>query len=236
MVHNEQANGNIDISRDAFGCFEGLSGWRSTRSRSKKVDVLFLDEGGHLPRRSDVVQYSLDQENDIGVEIRDDPEVHANPIKHGTAPSRAQTTTNLPSGSNQVNVRHHARNGLSKRQRNHGSAASNTGEASTSAFNDSKIMVLGSSVEPSNLRLTQNHSHGQVIMEPVIEIDEQSPELRHATSCNRGSRSNVISDATARQIEADEILARELQEQLYHEMPVFGAAEVSSLMKCSFYV
>ncbi|CBI33356.3 unnamed protein product, partial [Vitis vinifera] len=65
-------------------------------------------------------------------------------------------------------------------------------------------------------------------MEPVIEIDEQSPEIRHVASRNGGSMNNDDSDARARQIEADEILARELQEQLYHEMPVDGGVGIDA--------
>ena len=165
------------------------------------------------------------------MDIRDDPEVQAICLQHGPAPSQTQTSSNLTSGSNQVNMRRRARNILIKRQRKHGSATSNTGEGSTSVSNDSEIMFLGSSGEPSNSRSTWNQSHhGQGLMEPVIEIDDQSPEMRHVASRNRGSIDNDDSDSRARQIEADEILARELQEQLYHEMPVDGGAEVSSLL------
>lgn len=229
IVHNEQANDNSDTGRDAFGCFEGLSGWRSTRNRSKKVDVLLSDGGGHLPRRNNAVQCSLDQKNDNGVEKKGDPEVQAMSLQHGPAPSGAQTASNLMSGSNQVNVRQRARSILIKRQRKHGSATSNTGESSTSVFNDSEIMFLGSSGEPSNSGSTRSQSHhGQGVMEPVIEIDEQSPEIRHVASRNGGSMNNDDSDARARQIEADEILARELQEQLYHEMPVDGGVGIDA--------
>ncbi|KAL3828351.1 hypothetical protein ACJIZ3_017153 [Penstemon smallii] len=57
-------------------------------------------------------------------------------------------------------------------------------------------------------------------LQPVIEVDEFSPE----------SRPNAPDEVVrARQVEADELLARELQEQLYSEVPVHGAEERGSL-------
>lgn len=184
------------------------------------MDVLLTDEGGHPPSR-----------NVEGVEIRDVPDVQGISILHRPAQSQTQTSSNLSLGSNQANMRRRSRNILIKRPRKAGSATNNAGEGSTSVSNDSEIMFLGSSGELSNSGSIGNQSHHcQDLMEPVIEIDDQSPEIRNVASRNRGGINSDDSDARARQIEADEIMARELQEQLYHEMPVGGGAEVSSLL------
>ncbi|XP_057470832.1 uncharacterized protein LOC130759670 [Actinidia eriantha] len=99
-------------------------------------------------------------------------------------------------------------------------ASRSYGESSTSASVDSEIMFLGSSGVQLNSRPTRNQSgHGPGILDPVIEIDEFSPEVRHIGSHNADDSSNDDSNDRARQVEADEMLARELQEQLYNEAP-----------------
>lgn len=69
-------------------------------------------------------------------------------------------------------------------------------------------------------QVSNSNNHGLRILDPAIEVDEFSSEIR-----NTG---NDVSDVRARQIEADEILARELQEELYNEVPVVGVDEVCS--------
>lgn len=66
----------------------------------------------------------------------------------------------------------------------------------------------------------------QATLGPVIEVDELSPAVRNTTSQSIDDVHNDDSDARARQVEADEMLARELQEQLYHEGPVVEGREV----------
>lgn len=142
---------------------------------------------------------------------------------------------NLPSSSVPPIVQpvQHA-NARIKRQKQ-GSASSTNGECSTSNFYDSEIVCLGSSVEPSNSRSTRDpNRNGLGVLDPVIEIDEFSPEVRDNCSRNIGCSSNDDSDARARQLEADEMLARELQEELYNEVPGVGVAvgQVCSFFPC----
>lgn len=99
---------------------------------------------------------------------------------------------------------------LIKRQRKHPSHIS--------GYSDSEIVCLGSSNEPSSSRSRRNQiRHCGPILDQVIELDESSP-----------ISNNDDSDARARQLEADEILALELQEQLYHEVPVLGNSETDA--------
>ncbi|KAG6420018.1 hypothetical protein SASPL_116532 [Salvia splendens] len=64
--------------------------------------------------------------------------------------------------------------------------------------------------------LLVNVPHHNANMPPVIEVDESSPQPPHDTGDD---------NARARQLEADELMARQLQEQLYNEMPAFGFLE-----------
>ncbi|KAK4425338.1 NEP1-interacting protein-like 1 [Sesamum alatum] len=54
---------------------------------------------------------------------------------------------------------------------------------------------------------------------PIIEIGESSPEL---------GRNSHDEDARARQLEVDEVLARELQEQFYNEVLIPGVGQVDT--------
>ncbi|XP_022146970.1 uncharacterized protein LOC111016035 isoform X2 [Momordica charantia] len=107
---------------------------------------------------------------------------------------------------------------LNKRQKKHGS----TSQINTSCH-ISDVVCLDTSGESSNsgsTRLQSRKIHDN--LNEVIEVDELSPEMRHPVSQTVGCSNDDHSDAMARQLEADEILARELQEQLYQEMPIGG--------------
>ncbi|KAL0368557.1 UNVERIFIED_CONTAM: hypothetical protein Scaly_1074600 [Sesamum calycinum] len=104
-----------------------------------------------------------------------------------------------------LNGPHSAASTLIKRQKQ-GSTSSNCGECSTSVSDDPEVMFLSSSAKVSSSRAT----FGSVSdLQPIIEVDEFSPQPR---------RNDHDEDARARQVEADEMLARELQEQLYNEV------------------
>ncbi|XP_022761943.1 uncharacterized protein LOC111307894 isoform X4 [Durio zibethinus] len=59
----------------------------------------------------------------------------------------------------------------------------------------------------------------------VLDLDESS-EMRSTNANHMGCVNDEDSKARARQVEADEMLARELQEQLYHEVPIFSNGEI----------
>lgn len=116
-----------------------------------------------------------------------------------------------------------------RREKKRGLNMGNHGEGSTLDNGDSDIMFLGSSVtseSSKSSRILRPQSQG--MLRPVIEVDELSPAAGPSDPQVVNSM-NDESEARARQLEADEMLARELQEQLYHEMPAFGGGEVSAL-------
>lgn len=94
---------------------------------------------------------------------------------------------------------------------------------------DEEIIFMGSRSKPSSSGShTQLNRRRPRALDAVIEIEEHSPKVGSSNSRND-------SDLAARAIqeEADEMLARELQEQLYHEIPETGSTEVSSLFLCN---
>lgn len=100
---------------------------------------------------------------------------------------------------------------LIKRHKN-GPSSSNHGESSSLPFVDSDVVV-------SNLRSRRNlNDPGVGTSSSVIENDEFSPDMRYGDSANRVCTSSDDSYAKAMQLEADEMLALELQEQMYNEM------------------
>ncbi|KAI3865238.1 hypothetical protein MKX03_012828 [Papaver bracteatum] len=116
-------------------------------------------------------------------------------------------------------------NKMTKRQRKHSLLRSNLEECSTSDFDDSKITYIGSSGEPATARSTRSrvprHRSTSCL---IVEVDE-SPEIRRGRPEDSSQMVDGDSDARFRQMEADEILARQLQEQLYDEMPGVGDGE-----------
>ncbi|XP_011020684.1 PREDICTED: uncharacterized protein LOC105122971 isoform X1 [Populus euphratica] len=108
----------------------------------------------------------------------------------------------------------------------HGLTSRNPGECSTMVPDDTEVLFLGSSRGSSSSRSSGVHDHQHDgNLEPIYEIDELT-EVRNNDPQLIGSRSNEDSDVMARQMEADEMLARELQERLYHEEPIFGGGEI----------
>lgn len=146
----------------------------------------------------------------------------------------AQTASRIDSEVDQVAGPHHAANTLTRRQKKHKLTSRNPGECSTSVSDDSDIVFLGSSGENSrSSRLQTRPNWGG--LDPVIEVDELSPEMRQTISRGLDCINIDDSDSRARQVEADEMLARELQEQLYHEEPVVGGGGVGSPSMLLFF-
>lgn len=234
IARSEQTSGTSNASGDAFRCFDGFGGWRNTRNRTKKPNLPLSDEGQQLPRTKDDPSY-INEHNETkvvrrdsgkgvgsGVDNDDQEDQNAVSFRNGCALTEAQAVSRPMSQSVHVAGHRGATRTLMKRQKQ-GSTSSNHGQSSTSAAVDSEIVFLASSKEPLPSRSTRNQrDNGPRILDldhPVIEVDEFSPEVRHYVSHNIDAGSNDSSDDRARQVEADEMLARELQEQLYHEVP-----------------
>ncbi|XP_019432798.1 PREDICTED: uncharacterized protein LOC109339746 isoform X1 [Lupinus angustifolius] len=118
----------------------------------------------------------------------------------------AQATSLTIPEANQLTGIHPTTDALTKRQRKRGStSASRNG----SSYN-SEIMFLDSSGESSS------SPRSPVLSSEVLELLSE-PRYTNRISIDLDDNDSNSSDARAQQVEADEILARELQEQLYHD-------------------
>lgn len=209
--------GASPANEDACIRSEGASGWISTRDRTRRISLPLSCEEPRLSRRTD----DMRKDNRDGNNARK----HSVSSQNVSAASIVQTVSQKHQGY-RLNDHHGPSNTVIKRQR-HGSFRSHQGESSSSAIGNSELVVLGSSGEPSNVRSarTQN-SHTARSFNRTIDIDEFSPETRSTGSCDIDCSTSSASDVRDRQLEADEILARELQEQLYNESNVAADREI----------
>ncbi|XP_022722767.1 uncharacterized protein LOC111279951 [Durio zibethinus] len=218
MSNNREASGISDSNRGA--CFEDKGGWRRTHNNSRNLDHA---AGCHFSR-FDNVRFQVSQQNEHGVLKRDNNTSGGNNRIVSDCPQKHDVTETAPviSKFNEISEPSHAKNMLPKRQTKHVLTSRNSGESSRVIPNDSDIVFLGSSRESSSSRSSRIH-FGQ--HPDVLDLDESS-EMRGKNANNMDCGNDEDSEARARQVEADEMLARELQEQLYHEVPIFGHSEI----------
>ncbi|KAJ4955675.1 hypothetical protein NE237_012458 [Protea cynaroides] len=200
--HMEEDNGIRYGSGNAFRCFEGIGGGRSDQRFVNRIE-----NADHM----NVVNNS--SATDF-VEVSDQFSLQHNPTS-----LLAQSSSGVLSESDREIGQQRGAKMLMKWRKKEGSTCSNLGECSISTPDDSDVLHLLSSGESPNARSTRRrytHRHGN--SGPVIVIDELSPETRGGNSVDISQLVDNDSDARARQMEADEILAYQLQEQLYSEL------------------
>ncbi|KAL3359935.1 hypothetical protein AABB24_016438 [Solanum stoloniferum] len=212
-----------DSSRDVFRSFDESGGWRSTRNRSSNMNLSLPNL--HRTSERDSAHF-VSHPSGSRVMRRDDATScqDSASIRHLSGVSAGPEGP--PSGPQcrQINGHRTAPSTVKKRLKE-GPASSSHGECSTSVSKDVDIICLTSPESRVNTRSTRNPSHVGTGVEPVIVVDSPSSTTRH-----EGSRvacsSSRNEDARASQVDADERLARELQEQLYNEVPSFGVGEI----------
>ncbi|KAK1362660.1 E3 ubiquitin-protein like [Heracleum sosnowskyi] len=197
---------------------EGASGWISTHEHTRRSNPSLSDKEPLLSRRADdpCNVNKLPRTVVVGRDNKDRniTRKHSIQSQNVSAAPIVQTVSQKHQGC-RLNEHHDPSNTVIKRQRQ-GSSRSHQGESSSSAIATSELVVLGSPGEPSNVRsIRLQNSHT-----PIIDIDEFSPETRSNGSRNISCSNRIASDIRDRQLEADEMLARELQEQLYNESNV----------------
>ncbi|CAN4090954.1 unnamed protein product [Withania somnifera] len=218
-----------DSSKDVFRRFDESGGWRSTRNHSSNIN-LSLSNVHRISERDSA--HFVSQPNGSRVMKRDDAtscqasasnNQDSASIKHLSGVSIGPKGSPPGPQSCQINGHRTAPNTV-KRRLKQGPALNSHGECSTSISDDVDIIFLTSPESRVNTRPTINPSNVGTGIEPVIVVDSPSSITRHESSrvlC--GSSRNE--DARVSQVEADERLARELQEQLYNEVPSFGIDE-----------
>ncbi|XP_055813823.1 uncharacterized protein LOC129883232 isoform X2 [Solanum dulcamara] len=219
-----------DSSRDVFRSFDESGGWKSTRNRSSNMNFPLPNlhrtserdsahfvshpSGSRVMRRDDATScQDSASNNQDSASIR-----HLYGVSAGTKGSPLGTQCR------QINGHRTAQSTVKKRPKQ-GPASGSHCKCSTSVSDDVDIICLASPESRVNTRSTRNPSHVGTAVEPVIVADSPSSTTRY-----EGSRvvcgSSRNEDARASQVDADERLARELQEQLYNEVPSFGVGEI----------
>ncbi|XP_038723247.1 uncharacterized protein LOC120015094 isoform X1 [Tripterygium wilfordii] len=223
-INNEEPNRTSDVSRNANRCSQG---WRNTHSHSKKIDPS-SDAAGHVLGPHNDFSCSVNQQHANRGEERDNRNGHTSSdlLNSPEDLSTTQTASSILSEFERRFESHNSVN-IKKRQKQVGMTSRNDGERSSAVSDDSDIVFLGSCGESSHsnsFRLQSYQNEG--VMDPVFDIDEFSPEMRCNMSEDIGNIGIDNLEVKARQLEADEILARELQEQFYHEVPAYGSFEI----------
>lgn len=124
---------------------------------------------------------------------------------------------------NQINQPRLVGNTVTKRQKKHELNVRNRGRNSRLVSDGTEIVLLDSPGESSRPRSSTAQSHQN---HGTFEINELPSETTNGNSEGVVFIDEDDSAARARQVEADEMMALRLQEQLYHEMPTFGGNEV----------
>ncbi|KAL1561639.1 hypothetical protein AAHA92_04317 [Salvia divinorum] len=216
---SEKAVESVDYNGNAGKSIEESAGWRSTRNRPRGMNnILSNDKEKNLIRERVTPRLSIQQHEtrsdrrgkginlvncDNDSSFISSEHFHAQPVKESVSHTRARL--------GRLNGPRSAAGTLIKRQKQ-GSGFSSSGECSTSVSDNLDFVSLSSLAEAANLRSSSSNAN----MPPIIEVDESSPQPPHDTGDD---------NARARQLEADELMARQLQEQLYNEMPAFGFQE-----------
>ncbi|KAL1154303.1 hypothetical protein V6Z11_A09G231900 [Gossypium hirsutum] len=220
-VNNGEAIGtNGDSVRDE--CFEEKGGWRSAHNRSKNAE----HAASHCFSRFKNVGCHVSQQNENKIVKRNDASRGSNKIPSGCLENcdATETAPVIFSKFNQKSEPSHAENLLSKRQTKHVLSSGNSGESSRVIPNDTDIVFRCSSWGSSSLGSSRINTGRHL---NVSDLDELSEMRGTNVDANHGDCVNdEESEARARQVEADEILARELQEQLYHEVSIYGNNEI----------
>ncbi|KAK8684952.1 hypothetical protein V6N13_040966 [Hibiscus sabdariffa] len=217
---NGEAGGgtNSDSIRDE--CLGKRGGRRSIHNRSKNVD----HAAAHHFSRFKNVGCQVSQQNENKVVKRNYANQGNNRVLSDCLGihDATETTPVIFSKSNQISEPSPAENMLPKRQTKQILISGNSGESSRAVPHDADVVFLGSSREPSSSRSSRINI-GQHLN--VLVIDESS-EMRGTNANYRDCVSDEELEARARQVESDEMLARELQETLYHEVSIYENFEI----------
>lgn len=204
-------------------------GWRTRLVHIEEASISSFGEGSSTSKREDTTTVLPGQNHEIASGdgdfvnlLHDGPEIIS--IHPGSTPNRLSISSESES---ETGTCHRQRKRI-KGKRKCGLVHSHSGERSNPALEDSEILYIQSSRRTSDPKSTRTHNsklHG-TFTQPIIEVDEpNSPEVRYSNP--QAESCSVFDDFSARgrQVESDEILARQLQEQFYHELQEFGDLE-----------
>ncbi|KAL2947401.1 hypothetical protein AAZX31_20G067800 [Glycine max] len=219
VTNYEEINGPSNAIRNPLQYSGGQGGWRTTHNE-RNANQPSNDVNGHHSRRSDDIGRFNYRQNTNRMDRRNtgsgqsSKHVHVSQSDH-----TAQPTSVFIPYVDQSSRAHPTADILTKRQRKRESPSGimflgSTGESSSSSQNPEVIELL------STPRGSSNSSRSSVLDHEVVDL-LSTPRYANRSSEDLDDNDNS-SEAQARQMEADERLARELQEQLYHDDPFEG--------------
>ncbi|KAJ0852873.1 putative transcription factor C2H2 family [Helianthus annuus] len=192
------------VLKEATNANKDSKGWITTHGNTRKVDPTSVNSDQNIARGKSA-------SSSVNGQLKNG-KVHAD-LRNGSTSS---------SFNNHFDDLERAQ--FTKRQKE-GVGSSNIREEDAVYVNNADVASSSLNAGPSSSRSIRNKNRrGAGSSDQAIVIEELSHEGR-----NKGSSSNEDSTVRALQLEADERLARELQEQLYNESPAgFGVDEMDS--------
>ncbi|MED6149032.1 hypothetical protein PIB30_058641 [Stylosanthes scabra] len=208
VIDFEKGHSACNAVRNSLNYSGGQDGWRTTHTHNS-TDQHPYDLNEHNLRRSREIGNFITRHNLNRIDRRNtrsgESSKHA---QDSLSDDAAQATSLTIPEVDELTVTHPTTGTLTKRQKKRGS---------TSANRD--MIFLSSSGESSS------SSRSPVLNSKVVDLSLEPSYTNRFTEILDGN-DNSNSDARARQVEADERLARELQEQLYHDDIVEGRGQI----------
>ncbi|KAL8100009.1 hypothetical protein AgCh_032318 [Apium graveolens] len=213
---------------------EDSPGWRSTRKRTRNLNPSLADEEHLCHKEVDPGNVTKRPRNVVVRRDNEDGNIARNHSVSSQNLSVAPISLTLSQQRRGCPLNdHHGSSNTAFKRRKKSSGTHHCG-SSSSRIGNSKV-DFGSSGEPSNVRSvrTQNRCTAGSFSR-IVDIDDFSLD-RSNGSHNRDCSRNSESEVRATQVEDDEILALELQEQLYNESNVAADREIDEQIVWELY-
>ncbi|RZB86934.1 E3 ubiquitin-protein ligase SDIR1 isoform C [Glycine soja] len=224
VTNYEEINGPSNAIRNPLQ-YSGGQGGRRTTHNERNANWHLHDVNGHHLRINNDVGRFINGHNTTGMDRRNTGNGQSSNHIHGSQSDHtAQPTSVIIPDVDQSSGTHRTADILTKRQRKRESPSGfmfrgSTGDSSSSSRNpvsDPEVIELLSPPRGSS-----SSSRTSVLDHEVVDL-LSTPRYANRSSEDLDDNDNNSSEARARQVEADERLARELQEQLYHDDPFEG--------------
>ncbi|KAL4190570.1 hypothetical protein AMTRI_Chr07g25350 [Amborella trichopoda] len=214
-VPQKELSETPNISDNNVNIVEEIGSWRSTRSRSKQTSSVLACDLGRPSKEKETIVEAGELSNGVNINL----ELVAHDYRPRVALSQATSSDILSANLPNESQSHGAQKLLKRQKTTPLSIQDQPGECSISNF------LSEDSNHASSRR--NNGPCNQRICEPVIEIsDSPSPQMRCSSSVVSVIGTDVVHlDEQVRQVEADALLAQQLQEQFYEEFSESGGAE-----------
>ncbi|KAG9447662.1 hypothetical protein H6P81_013790 [Aristolochia fimbriata] len=208
---------------DIFKCAEDLGGWQCTRNRSKKTSLPASKETKSIKGRSSSLGVNEGGTHGAIEFPRINNEVPVI-LDHSTASNcLAQPSSSTLSVSDLERESNIGDRKLMKRAKKSSYLQNPFAECSGSTVDDPDYSFLQRSERSSNVLPSRSCNPQSRRRVSIIDVDKLStPQGQTNNFDGIDDMVNDTSIARTRQVEADEEIARQLQEQFYNEMPEVG--------------